>query len=39
MFTTLDTADGPMNFPNAAVLGAAATGKRERPTSDNPLLP
>lgn len=39
MFTTLDTAEGPMNFPNAAVLGAAATGKRERPTSDNPLLP
>jgi small-conductance mechanosensitive channel len=33
MFTTLETTDGPMNFPNAAVLGSAATGRRQRPDS------
>ncbi len=31
MFTTLETTDGPINFPNSAVLGAAATGRRSRP--------
>lgn len=31
MFTTLETPEGPINFPNAAVLGAAATGRRTRP--------
>jgi small-conductance mechanosensitive channel len=36
MFTTLDTAEGPMSFPNSAVLSSAATGKRERPPSDTP---
>jgi small-conductance mechanosensitive channel len=30
MFTIMNTADGPMSFPNAAVL-AAGTGRRERP--------
>lgn len=38
MFTTLDTTDGPMNFPNAAVLGSAATGRRDRPTDSSPLV-
>lgn len=38
MFTTLDTTDGPMNFPNAAVLGSAATGRRTRPSGDSPLI-
>ncbi|MGH8891070.1 MAG: mechanosensitive ion channel domain-containing protein [Acidothermaceae bacterium] len=38
MFTTLDTQDGPMNFPNAAVLGSAATGRRTRPSKDGPLI-
>jgi small-conductance mechanosensitive channel len=36
MFTTLETAEGPMSFPNAAVLSSAATGKRERPPSSTP---
>lgn len=30
MFTTLETAEGPISLPNAAVLNAA-TGRRERP--------
>jgi small conductance mechanosensitive channel len=38
MFTTLDTQDGPMNFPNAAVLGSAATGRRARPSGNSPLV-
>jgi small-conductance mechanosensitive channel len=36
MFTTLETTDGPMSFPNSAVLSSAATGKRERPPSGTP---
>ena len=33
MFTMMNTAEGPMSFPNAAVL-AAGTGRRQRPGSD-----
>lgn len=36
MFTTLQTTDGPINFPNAAVLGAAATGRRSKPQDSSP---
>lgn len=39
MFTTLKTADGPISFPNAAVLSSAATGRRDPPSSSNPLTP
>lgn len=36
MFTMMNTQDGPMSLPNAAVL-AAATGRRERPSSESRL--
>jgi len=32
MFTTMNTAEGPISLPNAAVL-AAATGRRQRPNA------
>jgi small-conductance mechanosensitive channel len=37
MYTMMDTADGPMTFPNAAVL-AAATGRRDRPGGNQQLI-
>ena len=38
MYTMMDTQDGPMSLPNAAVL-AAATGRRARPgPSEGPLI-
>ncbi|HET9187406.1 MAG TPA: mechanosensitive ion channel family protein [Acidothermaceae bacterium] len=36
MFTTLQTTDGPINFPNSAVLSAAATGRRSKPQNSSP---
>ena len=36
MFTTLQTEEGPINFPNAAVLSATATGRRSRPQQNPP---
>lgn len=36
MFTTLQTAEGPINFPNSAVLSAAATGRRSKPQNNSP---
>jgi small-conductance mechanosensitive channel len=37
MFTTMNTADGPISFPNAAVL-SSATGVREDPSGNSPLI-
>ncbi len=37
MFTTMRTSDGPISFPNAAVL-SAATGVREDPSGNSPLI-
>lgn len=37
MFTTMSTAEGPISFPNAAVL-SAATGVRETPGGNSPLI-
>jgi small-conductance mechanosensitive channel len=37
MFTTMQTADGPISFPNAAVL-SSATGVREDPSGNSPLI-
>ncbi len=36
MFTTLETPEGPISFPNSAVLSAAATGRRSRPQQSSP---
>jgi len=36
MFTLMNTTEGPMSFPNAAVL-AAGTGRRQRPSSGEPV--
>lgn len=37
MFTTMNTADGPISLPNAAVL-AAAIGRRQRPNAPTETL-
>jgi small-conductance mechanosensitive channel len=37
MFTTMRTKEGPISFPNASVL-SAATGVREDPSGDSPLI-
>jgi small conductance mechanosensitive channel len=34
MFTMMDTTEGPMSFPNAAVLNSAI-GRRQRPSADS----
>jgi small-conductance mechanosensitive channel len=36
MFTTLQTAEGPISFPNSAVLSSAATGRRSKPQESSP---
>jgi small conductance mechanosensitive channel len=37
MFTMMQTADGPISFPNAAVL-SAATGVRDQPGGNSALI-
>jgi small-conductance mechanosensitive channel len=37
MFTTMRTTEGPISFPNAAVL-SSATGVREDPSGNSPLI-
>ena len=37
MFTTMQTGDGPISFPNAAVL-SSATGVRDDPSGNSPLI-
>lgn len=37
MFTTMQTADGPISFPNASVL-SSATGVRDDPSGNSPLI-
>jgi len=37
MFTTMRTQEGPISFPNAAVL-SAATGVRDDPSGNSPLI-
>jgi small conductance mechanosensitive channel len=37
MFTTMQTTDGPISFPNAAVL-SSATGVRDDPSGNSPLI-
>jgi small-conductance mechanosensitive channel len=37
MFTTMRTKEGPISFPNAAVL-SSATGVREDPSGNSPLI-
>jgi len=37
MFTTMQTAEGPIAFPNAAVL-SSATGVRDDPSGNSPLI-